>query len=66
MDRERENLMRQIANLRAERQDRELALPAHSVRPHQLLVIEELENKIHQLEEKLRLLDSAKVLEEAK
>ena len=66
MNEERENLMGQIVNLKAEHQERESALPAHSIRPHQILVIEELENKIHELEEKLRLLDSEKVLEEEK
>ncbi len=66
MNEERENLMRQIANLRAEHQERESALPTHSIRPHQLWVIEEMENKIHELEGKLRLLDSEKILEEGK
>ncbi len=66
MNDERENLIRQIVNLKAEHQERESALPAHSIRPHQLWVIEELENKIHELEEKLKLLDSEKTLEESK
>jgi hypothetical protein len=38
--------------------DREKALPAHTIRPHQLLAIEELEEKIRRLEEKLRSLNS--------
>jgi len=32
--------------------------PAHTIRPHQLLAIEELEEKIRRLEEKLRSLNS--------
>ena len=36
----------EIENLKAELQEREKSLPAHSVRPHQLLAIEDLEEKI--------------------
>ncbi len=52
MDEARENLIREIKNLKRELQERELSLPAHSIRPPQLLIIEELENRIHELEEK--------------
>jgi hypothetical protein len=38
-----EELKKEIAALEAELRDREASLPAHSVRPQQLLVIEELE-----------------------
>jgi len=55
MDEARENLIREIKNLKRELQERELSLPAHSIRPHQLLIIEELENRIPELEERLRL-----------
>ena len=54
----REDLLRKIEALREELKDREKALPAHTVRPHQLLAIEELEEKIRRLEEKLRSLNS--------
>ena len=33
--------------------DREAALPAHSIRPHQLLVIEELEEEIERKQKEL-------------
>jgi hypothetical protein len=55
MDEDRENIIREIKNLKTELQERELSLPAHSIRPHQLLIIEELENRLHELEERLRL-----------
>ena len=42
----------EIARLHAELQDRLRSLPAHSTRPHQLLIIEELEEKIAALEAK--------------
>jgi hypothetical protein len=42
MDRE-EELEKEIRALEAQLWDREASLPAHSVRPQQLLVIEELE-----------------------
>ena len=49
-----ENLEREIEALRAELREREKALPSHSIRPHQLLAIEELEEKIRSLEQKQR------------
>jgi hypothetical protein len=58
-ERERhEGLRREIESLRAELQERELSLPAHSTRPGQLLIIEELEEKIRGLEEKLKFFGS--------
>jgi len=54
----REDLLRNIEALKEELKDREKALPAHTIRPHQLLAIEELEEKICRLEEKLRSLNS--------
>jgi hypothetical protein len=54
----REDLLRKIEALREELKDREKALPAHTIRPHQLLAIEELEEKIRCLEGKLRSLNS--------
>ncbi len=38
-----EELEKEIKELEAQLRDREAALPAHSVRPQQILVIEELE-----------------------
>ncbi len=53
---QREDLAKEIEALKEELMDREKALPAHTIRPHQLLVIEELEEKIHRLEGILRTL----------
>jgi len=53
----REDLMRHVARLTEELQLRVAALPAHSVRPHQLLVIEDLEEKIAVAEKTLRQID---------
>jgi len=50
----REDLLRKIEALKEELKDRQKALPAHTMRPHQLLAIEELEEKIRRLEERLR------------
>ncbi|MBN1847704.1 MAG: hypothetical protein JW932_03885 [Deltaproteobacteria bacterium] len=47
-------LIREIEELKESLRDREAALPAHSIRPHQILVIEELEEKITQKEEMLQ------------
>ena len=66
MNEVRQNLSRKIVDLKEELQERKLSLPAHSIRPHQLSIVEELENKLHELEEKLRLLDSGKFTEEEK
>ncbi len=49
-----QDLIREIETLREELKERKKALPAHSVRPHQLLIIEELEE---QIEEKTQLLE---------
>ena len=42
-----------IANLKVEKADREKALPAHSMRPHQLLAVEELEEEIERKQTEL-------------
>ena len=39
-----------IAALKAELEERRKSLPAHSIRPHQLLILEELEEEIERLE----------------
>jgi len=54
----RENLTKEIEALRAELREREKALPAHTIRPHQLLVIEELGEKIRLLEKEIAGLPS--------
>ena len=49
----RQDLLEEIQDLKEKLRDREAALPAHSVRPHQIQEIEELEEKIAALEGKL-------------
>lgn len=51
-------LMAEIEILKAQLREREQSLPAHSIRPHQLLAIEELEEKIKALKEKVKRLES--------
>jgi hypothetical protein len=53
MDPEVIRLQEEIRRLKEDKADREKALPAHSIRPNQLLVIEELEEEISRLEEEL-------------
>jgi phosphoribosylanthranilate isomerase len=52
----RKDLEEKLQTLKLELQDREAALPAHSVRPHQILAIEELEEKIVSVEKECRAL----------
>jgi len=49
----RQDLLDEIQQLKAKLRNREAALPAHSVRPHQVQEIEELEAKISALEKML-------------
>ena len=49
----RERLLEEIEELKGKLLEREAALPAHSVRPHQVQEIEELEERIATLERKL-------------
>jgi phosphoribosylanthranilate isomerase len=49
----RTDLERKILHLTAELQDRQAALPAHSVRPHQIMVIEDLEEELDLMEKEL-------------
>jgi hypothetical protein len=44
---------RELHLLQEELADREKSLPAHSIRPHQLQAIEELEDRIKALREKI-------------
>ena len=53
-----EQLQEAIRRLKEEKADREAALPAHSIRPHQLLVIEELEEEISRKQEELKALEA--------
>jgi hypothetical protein len=51
-----EALKKEIKELEERLKDREAALPAHSVRPHQLLLIEELETAIEEKKKELEKL----------
>ena len=53
MDPEIIRLQEEIKRLKLEKADREAALPAHSIRPHQLLVIEDLEEEIERKRKEL-------------
>jgi hypothetical protein len=52
-----QQLREDISRLKAELTEREAALPAHSVRPHQLLAIEDLEEEISMKQEILYALE---------
>jgi len=52
-----QQLQEDISQLKADLADREAALPAHSVRPHQLIVIEDLEEEIAMKEEVLNAME---------
>ena len=53
------DLKEKISRLKKELEERKSSLPAHSLRPHQLLEIEELEQEIAKLEERLNQLKKA-------
>jgi len=53
-----DQLREEILVLQAEKTEREAALPAHSIRPHQLMAIEELEEEIQRKQEELTALVS--------
>ena len=48
-----------ISELQSELAERKAALPAHSVQPHQLMVIEDLEDEISMKQEVLNALEKA-------
>jgi len=55
----KQSLQAKLQERREALKDREAALPAHSVRPHQLMAIEELEEEVANLESELKHLDKA-------
>lgn len=55
MTREQE-LKQEIKDLEKKLKDREASLPAHSVRPHQMLAIEQLETDIEEKKKELERL----------
>lgn len=54
----RNELVNEIDQLEKELKQREEQLPAHSIRPHQILAIEKLEEKIKQKKEQLRSVEN--------
>lgn len=56
---EKNKLEKEIKDLEEQLKDREAALPAHSVRPHQLQIIEDLEEKIQEKKRELEKLGDA-------
>ena len=53
-----QQLQEDIRRLKAELAEREAALPMHSVRPHQIMAIEALEDEISRKEEALNALET--------
>ncbi len=52
-DEDREAMENRLRKMRAELEERKSSIPIHSIRPHQLIEIEELEEEIGELEKKL-------------
>ena len=50
---DRKTMEDRLRKMRAELEERKSSLPIHSIRPHQLIEIEELEEEIGELEKKL-------------
>jgi hypothetical protein len=48
-----------MERLNGERRERERALPAHSIRPHQIMAIEEIETELARREREFRALEKA-------
>ncbi len=61
MEQKIEALKKEISRLLEEKEEREKALPAHSVRPHQLQVIEALEEEIQRKQKELQSLEKSGV-----
>ena len=51
---EKKLLEQKLAEMKSELEERNGSIPIHSIRPHQLIEIEELEDKIADIEQKLR------------
>jgi vacuolar-type H+-ATPase subunit I/STV1 len=53
----KKKMQEELMRLRNELREREQSVPAHSIRPHQLLILEELEEKIGALEREMQTLE---------
>jgi hypothetical protein len=54
---ERADIERRLTDLRAQKEELESSIPAHSTKPHHIIQIEDLEEEIELLEQRLRGLD---------
>ena len=54
---ERGEIERRLADLRGRKEELESTIPAHSTKPHHIMQIEDLEEEIELLEERLRALE---------
>jgi len=59
ISKQKDSLLAKLEERRAELKEREAALPAHSVRPHQIMAIEDLEEEIADMESELKHLEKA-------
>jgi uncharacterized small protein (DUF1192 family) len=55
-----QGIQERIQILRKELEERQIALPRHTIRPHQLMAIEELEDQISLLEGQIASLSNQK------
>ena len=53
-DTTRQQLYQNLKRLEQKLREREASLPAHSIRPHQLIEIEELEDGIRKLKDEIK------------
>jgi hypothetical protein len=54
MSEDKEKLKNELSILCTELEDLKKALPAHTIRPHQLIAIEDVEDRIKKIEKKLK------------
>jgi hypothetical protein len=54
MSEDKQKLKIELLRLYTELEDLKKALPAHTIRPHQLIAIEDVEDRIKAIEEKLK------------
>ncbi len=54
LNQKKNKLLKKLEEKKEQLKDRELALPAHSIRPHQIQIIEELEEKVADLEREIK------------
>jgi len=60
-DDEAREMQELLTILKEDLADRQAALPAHSIRPSQMIAIEELEDQIQELETQIKKIENAKL-----